>query len=87
VIAPKASAAFVAAMEDILAVYKRPRDEAFPLVCLDETSKQLIKEKRAPIPMTKGHARRSPRRARLSRPERCRPIITSSSPRRPNTGN
>lgn len=57
-IAPKANAAFVAAMEDILAVYKRPRDAAFPLVCLDETSKQLIKEKRAPIPMTKGHARR-----------------------------
>ena len=57
-IAPKANAAFVAAMEDILAVYKRPRDEAFPLVCLDETIKQLIKEKRAPIPMTKGHARR-----------------------------
>lgn len=57
-IAPKANAAFVAAMEDILAVYKRPRDEAFPLVCLDETSKHLIKETRAPIPMTKGHARR-----------------------------
>jgi hypothetical protein len=58
VIAPNANAAFVAAMEDILAVYQRPRDAACPLVCLDETSKQLIKETRQPIPMTQGRARR-----------------------------
>ena len=45
-------------MEDILAVYQRPRDTACPLVCLDETSKQLIKETRQPIPMTQGRARR-----------------------------
>ena len=45
-------------MEDILAVYQRPRDAARPLVCLDETSKQLIKETRQPIPMTQGRARR-----------------------------
>ena len=57
-IAPKANAAFVAAMEDVLAVYQRPRDPACPLVCLDETSKQLIKETREPIIMTKGRARR-----------------------------
>ena len=57
-IAPNANAAFVAAMEDILAVYQRPRDAARPLVCLDETSKQLIKETRQPIPMTQGRARR-----------------------------
>ncbi len=57
-IAPNANAAFVAAMEDILAVYQRPRAAACPLVCLDETSKQLIKETRQPIPMTKGRARR-----------------------------
>jgi len=58
VIAPNANAAFVAAMEDILAVYQRPRDAACPLVCLDEISKQLIKETRQPIPMTQGRARR-----------------------------
>lgn len=57
-IAPNANAAFVAAMEDILAVYQRPRDAACPLVCLDETSKQLIKETRQPIPMMQGRARR-----------------------------
>jgi hypothetical protein len=38
-------------MEDVLAVYTRPHDRARPLVCLDETSKQLIAETRVPIPM------------------------------------
>jgi hypothetical protein len=36
-------------MEDVLAVYTRPRDGDCPLVCLDETSKQLIAETRVPI--------------------------------------
>jgi hypothetical protein len=44
VIPPEANSAFVAAMEDVLAVYVRPRDLERPLVCLDETSKQLIAE-------------------------------------------
>ena len=35
----------------MLAVYTRPRDPDRPLVCLDETSKQLIAETRVPIPM------------------------------------
>src|ERR1700716_1265217 len=38
-------------MEDVLAVYTRPRDPDRPLVCLDETSKQLLAETRVPIPM------------------------------------
>ena len=38
-------------MEDVLAVYTRPRDPERPLVCLDETSKQLIADTRVPIPM------------------------------------
>ena len=54
VIPPKANSAFVAAMEDVLAVYTRPRDGDCPLVCLDETSKQLIAETRVPIPMKAG---------------------------------
>jgi hypothetical protein len=33
-------------MEDVLEVYMRPRDPDRPLVCLDETSKQLIAEPR-----------------------------------------
>ena len=40
----------LAAMEDVLAVYTRPHDPDHPLVCLDETSKQLIAETRSPIP-------------------------------------
>jgi hypothetical protein len=44
----------VAAMEDILAVYTRPRDPDRPLVCLDETSKQLIRETQTPVPMKRG---------------------------------
>ena len=46
-------------MEDVLAVYKRPRDPACPLVCLDEATKQLIKETRLPVPMAKGRPRRT----------------------------
>ena len=49
-IPPEANAGFVAAMEDGLETYQRPRDPDRPLVCLDETSKQLIAETRAPIP-------------------------------------
>ena len=43
----------------MLAVYTRPRDPDIPLVCLDETSKQLIAETRAPIPMKPGRPARS----------------------------
>ena len=57
-IAPEASAAFVAAMEGVLDVYRRPRDPQRPLVCLDETSKQMIKETRTPIPAAPGRKAR-----------------------------
>ena len=57
-IPPKASAAFVAPMEDVLEVYTRPHDPARPLVCLDETSKQLVAETRAPEPMRPGQPAR-----------------------------
>jgi DDE superfamily endonuclease len=58
VIPPKANAGFVAAMEDVLDVYTRPHDPARPLVCLDETSKQLIAETRTPEPMQPGQPAR-----------------------------
>jgi len=41
-------------MEDVLEVYKRPYDPQRPVVCLDETSKQLIGEIRTPVPGTPG---------------------------------
>ena len=58
VIPPKANSAFVAAMEDVLAVYTRPHNPDYPLVCLDETSKQLVAEMRTPIPMKRGRTAR-----------------------------
>ena len=45
-------------MEDVLAVYTRPHDPDCPLVCLDETSKQLLAETRVPIPMKPGRPAR-----------------------------
>src|SRR6478735_5707225 len=58
VIPPDTSAAFVADMEDVLEVYQRPHDPQRPLVCLDETSKQMIIETRAPIPAKPGRKAR-----------------------------
>ena len=45
-------------MEDVLDVYKRPYDPRRPNVCLDETSKQLIGETRAPVPVSPGQPAR-----------------------------
>jgi DDE superfamily endonuclease len=45
-------------MEDVLDVYTQPHDREKPLVCLDETSKQLVAETRTPVPMKKGRPRR-----------------------------
>jgi hypothetical protein len=42
-------------MEDILEVYARPYDSKFPVVCMDESSVQLIGEVQAPIPAAPGH--------------------------------
>jgi len=53
-IPPKANAEFVWKMEDVLEVYKRPYDPRRPVVCLDETSKQLIGETRTPVPAAPG---------------------------------
>ncbi len=37
-------------MEDVLEVYSRPSDPARPVVCMDETSKQLLRDIQAPLP-------------------------------------
>jgi len=42
-------------MEDILAVYARPYNEKSPVVCMDESSIQLIGEVQDPIPAAPGH--------------------------------
>jgi len=41
-------------MEKVLEVYKRPYDKRFPVVCMDESPKQLIRETRLPVPMSPG---------------------------------
>ena len=55
---PEASAGFVANMEDVLEVYQRPHDPLRPVVCLDETSKQMIVETRPPLPAAPGRKAR-----------------------------
>jgi len=45
-------------MENVLTVYTQPRDADQPLVCLDETSKQLTHETRTPVPMQPGQPAR-----------------------------
>src|SRR3954469_18743890 len=52
--AGKPSAEFVYPMEDVLAVYHRLNDPKRPVVCVDETFKQLIGETREPLPMRPG---------------------------------
>jgi hypothetical protein len=56
-IPPDGDAAFVAAMEDGLAVYQLPHDPRFPVVCMDESNKQLVGEVRAPIATAPGQGR------------------------------
>jgi transposase len=57
-IPPNANAEFVWRMEDVLEVYKRPYDPLRPIVCMDETSKQLIGETRLPVDAAPGQPRR-----------------------------
>ena len=53
-IPPKQSAEFVYHMEDVLEVYHRPYDPRRPVVCMDETFKQLIGQTREPLPPKPG---------------------------------
>ena len=45
-------------MEDVLEVYTRPYDARRPLVCMDETPKQLVGETRRAVPMAAGQVAR-----------------------------
>lgn len=46
-------------MEDVLDVYTMPYDPAYPQVCMDELSKQLVDETRVPLPPAPGQVARS----------------------------
>lgn len=45
---------FVAQMETVLDIYKLPYDPLYPVVCMDESPKQLIAETKIPVPAKPG---------------------------------
>ena len=55
---PTVGPEFVCRMEDVLDLYAEPLDPARPVVCFDETSKQLIAETHGPLPMEPGKPER-----------------------------
>ena len=64
---PKQNGEFVARMEQVLDVYKRPYDPRHPVVCMDESPRQLIRETRLPLAAAPGR-----RHANDFEYERCR---------------
>ncbi len=46
-------------MENVLDVYKKPYDENYPVVCMDESPKQLIEEARPSTKMKQGQSART----------------------------
>lgn len=57
-IPPKQNGSFIANMEMVLDVYKRPFNPRYPVVCMDESPKQLIAETKVPIPASPGQPAR-----------------------------
>jgi len=55
---PKIDAEYVARMEDVLDLYAEPEDPAHPVVCFDETPRQLIGETRVPCAAAPGRRAR-----------------------------
>jgi hypothetical protein len=45
-------------MEQVLDIYKKPYNKQFPVICMDESPKQLIKETRVPVAMKPGQEAR-----------------------------
>jgi len=45
-------------MEKVLDVYRRPYDPKFPVICMDESPRQLIDEVKTPIPAAPGRPAR-----------------------------
>lgn len=58
-IPPDQGAAFVAAMEQVLEVYRRPYDPRFPVVNMDEQPAKLISESRIGLPMRAGDTQKA----------------------------
>jgi hypothetical protein len=51
-------------MEEILELYTHPYNPAYPLVCFDESSKQLISETRQPLSAKPGQPERFDQRSK-----------------------
>ena len=58
VIPPEKNSEFVTNMERVLDVYKRPYNSDYPVVCMDESPKQLIEEGRSSTAMKPGQEAR-----------------------------
>ena len=58
VIPPHQNSQFVASMEQVLDIYKRPYSSDYPVVCMDESPKQLIKDTRVAISIKCGQEAR-----------------------------
>lgn len=67
VIPPNQDATDVAAMEDVLEVYQRPRDPFCPVVALDEKPVQLTGDARDPFPPRPRDAAKAGARVRAAR--------------------
>ncbi len=57
-IPPEANAEFVCHMEDVIDIYTRPYDLLHPVVCFDESNKQLVGETVEPLPIEPGQPQR-----------------------------
>ncbi|MEZ6051519.1 MAG: hypothetical protein R3C02_09050 [Planctomycetaceae bacterium] len=51
-------ARFVARMEEVLDVYQQTYDEQHPLICMDESSRQIVADQIEPLPMRPGRPKR-----------------------------
>lgn len=45
-------------MENVLALYAEESNDSYPVICFDETSKQMVRELRAPLPASVGQTER-----------------------------
>jgi transposase len=57
-VGPKGDGNYICNMEDVLKVYKRPYNQKYPVVCLDEGSVQFRKEEIAGLPMKPGRVKK-----------------------------
>jgi hypothetical protein len=72
---PAANADFVWQMEDVLDVYHRPADPLRPVVCLDETSRQVLAATRDPLSVAPGRTARQQSSGKAMRTRSVRAMV------------